>query len=92
MAYASGADVKIVINDLIKSMFQHLRHSYRRVEMNGSWIPVLFDPSLRDAPQFGKIHEVNNMSYSHAMAKYGVDKPDLRIQPSQASTVRSRPL
>ncbi|KAJ3554098.1 hypothetical protein NPX13_g10707 [Xylaria arbuscula] len=79
IGFSSGSDMMRVVFTLIKSLCIHLKdqQSSRASELGAN-------PHI---PPISWAFEMNPITYTGAMRRYGIDKPDLRIQESFASDI-----
>ncbi|KAJ8119995.1 hypothetical protein ONZ43_g3182 [Nemania bipapillata] len=88
MAFATGTTVMRTVEKLMKALVEFLHESYTPTIINGVRHPCPREPndSISDMPRYEKVVKpFTHMTYEHAMSKYGVDKPDLRMKWKQAS-------
>ncbi|KAI0198343.1 tRNA synthetases class II-domain-containing protein [Astrocystis sublimbata] len=95
MAFASGEEVMAVVDELIKDLAKFLVNNYNRIVLEE---PGPRHPRRRTQPDDPKIPKFNltpdylnkpilRMTYTDAMRYHGTDKPDLRMQLEEVSSI-----
>lgn len=97
MAFATGKDVAKVVETLVEAVHEFIHTNYTPIEINGTRHPVRIhnqgDTDTKHKPQlsdrYPSVGFSDSITYKDAMARFGTDKPDLRIRAPHASNVGS---